>query len=76
MEYQTTKRLVDQHFVPIVGPANDPSLAALVPPDDPLENALWVITDSSGKIIRREGVYGNPDEGLKRVRQVIAGGGF
>ena len=35
MEYETTKRLVDQHFVPIVGPSSDPSFSALVPQEDP-----------------------------------------
>lgn len=72
MEYQTTKRLVDQYFVPVVGPSSDPQLSALVPESDPLENALWVVLASDGKIIRREGVYANPDEGMRRVRDVIA----
>jgi hypothetical protein len=72
MEYQTTKRLVDQHFVPIVGPSNDPQFFVLVPKDDPLELCLWVVLDPDGGIIRREGVYANPDEGMRRVREVIA----
>ena len=71
MEYQTVKRLVDQHFVPIVGPSSDPLLAELVPEDDPLEKCLWVVLTSDGRIIRREGLYANPDVGLDRVRQVI-----
>ncbi|QIB41670.1 restriction endonuclease (plasmid) [Rhizobium oryzihabitans] len=71
MEYQTTKRLVDQHFVAVVGPSNDPELSALVPKDDPLENCLWVVLTSTGEILIREGVYANADEGLKRVRQAI-----
>ena len=75
MEYQTTKRLVDQHFVPIVGPSSDPSFSALVPGDDPLELCLWVVLDKDGTILRREGVYANPDEGMKRVRSVIAARG-
>lgn len=72
MEYQTTKRLVDEHFVAVVGDRSKPDLAALVPADDPLENCLWVVLDRNGKIIRSEGIYANPDEGLKRVRAVIA----
>ncbi len=72
MEYQTTKRLVDQHFVPITGPSDDPMFSALVPEDDPLELCLWVVLDGNGKVLRREGVYANPDEGMKRVRSVIA----
>jgi len=72
MEYQTTKRLVDHHFVPLVGASELPELATLVPPDDPLENCLWVVISPSGTILRREGVYANPDVGLQRVREVVA----
>lgn len=71
MEYQTVKRLVDQHFVPIVGPSSDAQLSNLVPVDKPLENCLWVVMSPHGQILRQEGVYANPDEGLGRVRQVI-----
>ncbi len=72
MEYQTTKRLVDQHFVAVVGPSNDPALGALVPEDNPLELCLWVVSTPEGEILRREGVYANPDEGMTRVRAVVA----
>lgn len=72
MEYQTTKRLVDQHFVAVVGPSNDPALGALVPEDNPLELCLWVVLAPGGEILRREGVYANSDEGMKRVRAVVA----
>jgi hypothetical protein len=72
MEYQTTKRLVDQHFVPIIGPSSDPLFSALVPEDDPLERCLWVVLDQDGALLRREGIYDNQDEGLARVRSVIA----
>ena len=71
MEYQTTKNLVDQHFVPIVGPSSDPQLSVLEPEDDPLENCLWVVLGAEGNVLRRESVYANPDEGMKRVREVI-----
>ncbi len=72
MDYETTKRLVDTHFVPVVGVSSAPLHASLVPEDNPLELALWVVLDCEGRIVRREGVYANPDEGLKRVRSVIA----
>ena len=71
MEYQTTKKLVDEFFVAVVGPSTDPQLSALVPEDDPLELCLWVVLNPAGEILRRESVYANPDEGLKRVREVI-----
>jgi hypothetical protein len=72
LEYQTTKRLVDQHFVAIVGASEDPALRALVPEDDPLELCLWVVMTASGIILRREGVYANPEEGLRRVRAIVS----
>lgn len=71
MEYMTVKRLVAQHFAVVVGPSSDPSLAQLVPKDNPLEKCLWVVVTAEGLILRREGVHANPDEGLKRVREVI-----
>lgn len=72
MEYQATKRLVDTYFVPAIIKASEEKAKMLVPEDDPLENCLWVVLDTHGKILSREGVYANPDEGLKRVRAVIA----
>ncbi|WP_323166067.1 hypothetical protein [Pseudomonas bubulae] len=72
MEYHTTKKLVDEYFVPAVVKVSNKQAAALVPKDDPLENCLWVVMKASGEVLRREGVYANPDEGLKRVRAVIA----
>ena len=72
MEYLTTKKLVEEHFVSVLVSSNQPGAAALVPEDDPLENCLWVVLSNTGEMILREGVYANPDEGLKRVRDVIS----
>ncbi|WP_147194803.1 hypothetical protein [Pantoea sp. CCBC3-3-1] len=72
MEYHTTKKLVDEYFVIAILKASHEEVTRLVPSDDPLENCLWVVMTPSGKILKREGVYANPDEGLKRVRAVIA----
>jgi hypothetical protein len=72
MEYQTTKQLVDDNFVPVLLKASDEQARKLVPKDDPLENCRWVVLDKRGQILRSEGVYANPDEGLKRVREVIS----
>lgn len=72
MEYHAVKRLVSQHFVPVVGPSSDNNFRKLVPDDDPLENCIWVVMTADGRILRREGVYANPDVGLERVRKVIS----
>lgn len=72
MEYQTTKKLVDQHFVALVGPSSAPDLAALVPADNPLEKCLWVVLTSGGELLRCQGVIGNPDDGMRLVQELIA----
>ncbi|GFE61704.1 hypothetical protein [Geobacter sp. AOG2] len=71
LEYETTKDLVNNNFIQVLGEAADPNFSKLVPEDDPLENCLLVIMSPNGYILRREGVYANPDEGLKRVRESI-----
>lgn len=71
MDYFTTKQLVHDHFVAALVSSKDQDAASLVPVDNPLENCLWVVLGRDGKVLVREGVYANPDEGLKRVRQVI-----
>lgn len=70
MEWEATKRLVDQHFVAAIGPSSDPDFGQLVPEDDPLEECRLVIFDASGTL-RSEAVYANPREGHKRVRSTI-----
>lgn len=72
MDYFTTKKLVDGHFVSALVPVSSPGARDLVPQENPLENALWVVLSPKGEVIRQEGVYANADEGLKRVRAVIA----
>lgn len=72
LDYFTTKRIVQDHFVAALVPATDEDAAGLVPVDDPLENCLWVVLRPDGSVLRREGLYANPDEGLKRVRSVVA----
>jgi hypothetical protein len=72
MEYQATKRLVDEYFVPAVVPLQQDEVQKLIPEDDPLENCRLVVIRPDGHILFSEGVYANPDEGLKRVRSIIA----
>lgn len=72
MGYQTNRRLMDQHFVAAVGASGDTAFGALVPVDDTLELCLWVVLTPQEGIRRREGVYANSKEGLKRVRAVVA----
>lgn len=70
MTWDTTKRLVDEHFVPAVGPSTDPAFGALVPEDDPLEECRLVIFQGE-KLFRSEAVYANPSVGRDRIRATI-----
>lgn len=72
MEYETTKKLVQNNFIQVLTDSENLTDKVLIPLDDPLENCLLVVLSPDNKIIRREGVYANPDEGLKRVREIIA----
>lgn len=71
LDYFTTKKLVDDHFVAALVAVSNAGARELVPEDDPLENCLWVVLSPDGQVLKREGVYANPDEGLKRVREVV-----
>jgi hypothetical protein len=71
MEYQTTKKLVDEYFVTAVVPVHQADIRKLIPKDDPLENCRLVVIRADGHVLYSEGVYANPDEGLKRVRAII-----
>lgn len=70
MRWETTKRLVDENFVPAVGPSDDPAFSALVPADDPLEECRLTIFVGD-IILRSETVYANASEGRKRVLAAI-----
>jgi hypothetical protein len=72
MEWQETKRLVDEHFVVVVGPRQNGSLDNLVPEDEPLEQCWSIIQNQDGKVIASEFLYPNSFEGRKRVRAAIA----
>lgn len=72
LEYQTTRKLVDEYFVAALVPSSDPVSSVVLPSDDPLENCRWVVMDGKANVIRSEGLYANADEGLKRTREAIA----
>ncbi len=71
LEYNTTKKLVQDNFVQALIDVHSEGARQFLPADDPLEKALWVVLAPNGEILHREGVYANPDEGLKRTRGAI-----
>ncbi|MEG1265112.1 MAG: hypothetical protein RSC65_04085 [Malacoplasma sp.] len=71
MEYETTKKLVNNNFVQVLIESEKPGVKELISPEEPLENCLLTILTPDNKILRQEGVYGNPDEGLRRTKEII-----
>ena len=73
LEYETTKALIRDNFVQALLDVHSPGVRQYVPNDDPLENCLLVVLRPDGEIVRREGVYANPDEGLARTQSILQG---
>jgi predicted ATPase len=71
MEYDTTKQLVQANFVQALLDVHAAGVRQYVPADDPLENCLLVLAAPTGKILRQETVYANPDEAMIRVREMV-----
>lgn len=72
LEYGSTREIINNSFVIAVLANDEASVSKLIPEDDPLENSRWIVMQEDGRIIRSEGLYANPDEGLKRTREVIS----
>jgi hypothetical protein len=68
-QYEQTKRLINQNFIQAIIPTSSLDTHKYIPDNYHMENCLLVVIDKKGHIIRQEGVYANPDEGLKRVRE-------
>lgn len=71
MEYETTKKLVNNNFIQVLIDSKELAVNELVPAEESLENCFLTILTPDNKIIRQEGVYANPDEGLKRTKEII-----
>ncbi len=70
MEYDTTKKLVNDNFVQVIVDKTKENVSKYIPENDPLEKCLLVVIYND-QIIRQETVYANPDEGMKRVKETI-----
>lgn len=69
-DWESTKRLIDLHFVAAVGPSSDPKFGALVPKDDPLEVCWLSVFDEGGEYLS-ERVHANPGTGRQQVSDII-----
>ncbi|MGQ1909154.1 hypothetical protein ACT3CE_05145 [Marinifilum sp. RC60d5] len=72
MEYETTKKMVNNNFIQVLTDSEKPEVKELIPAEEPLENCLLTVLTPDNGILRQEGVYANPDEGLKRTKEIIA----
>jgi hypothetical protein len=71
-EYETTKQLINSNFVVAIIDRNKDKVESFIDKQGHLENCILVIMDSRETILKVEGVYANPDEGLKRTKQFIS----
>lgn len=71
LQYQTTRKLVDKHFFCVLAEHSGETAKTLVPPEDALENCRWVVLNTAGEVLRSESLKANPDEGLRRTREVL-----
>jgi len=72
MEYETTKKIVSDNFIQVLIDSDSKGAKELIPLNEPLENCLLTILSPKKDILKQEGVYANPDEGLKRVNEILA----
>jgi hypothetical protein len=66
-----SRNLIRDNFVQALLDVHSPGVKEYVPIDDPLENCLLLALRPDGTIVRREGVYASPDEGLSRTRSIL-----
>lgn len=71
LKYQTTRKLVDKSFICVLVTSSDEIAKSYVPPQDSLEHCRWVVLNAAGEVLRSESLSANPDEGLKRAREVL-----
>jgi len=71
LRYQTTRKLVDKSFICVLVASSDEIAKTFVPPQDTLENCRWVVLNAAGAVLRSESLSANPDEGLKKAREVL-----
>jgi putative GTP pyrophosphokinase len=71
LEYETTKKLVDENFVTALIPVSQGQVRSLVPSNDPLEKCRLIVLRPNGSELASEGLQANPDVGLDRVREIV-----
>jgi len=70
-EREETKKLLKDNFILVLLDRKHQDVKKYIP-DGNIEKAQWVLIGPDGKVIKQEAVYGNPDVGLKTVKELIA----
>jgi hypothetical protein len=70
-ELQETKKLLKDNFI-VVLLDRDNKDAKKYRPEGNIEKAQWVLIAPDGSVVKQAAVYGNPDEGLKAVKELVA----
>ena len=70
-ELEETKKLLKDNFILVLLDRKHQDVKKYIP-DGNIEKAQWVLISPDGKVIKQDAVYGNPDVGLKTVKELIA----
>ena len=70
-ERQETKKLLKENFMLVLLDRNHKQVQKYLPAGN-AEKAQWVLIAPDGHVIKQEAVYGNPDSGLKAVKELVA----
>jgi hypothetical protein len=67
-----TKKLVAQNFITVFTTLRNPAISSWIDASDKSHRPLFIVVDSSGKMLTRQPHTANPDGGLKAVQDAVA----
>lgn len=70
-ERDETKKLLKDNFILVLLDREHKDVERYMPARN-IEKAQWVLIGYDGKMVKSEQVYGNPDSGLKIVKELVA----
>lgn len=70
-ELQETKKLLKDNFVLVLLDRAHNDVKKYIPADN-IEKAQWVLIAPGGQVVKQAAVYGNPDVGLRTVKELVA----
>jgi len=70
-ERQETKKLLKDNFILVLLDRDHSQVKKYIPAGN-IEKAQWVLIAPDGHVLKQEAVYGNPDVGLKTIKDLVA----